>query len=448
MNVTHTVAASLIAALVTCACSDLHGQTIEWRRQLGTSGGDIGRAISVDGIGNVYISGDTDGNLGAPNLGSSDVFVSKYDTAGSLLWTRQLGSSSYDVSTGVSADSLGNVYIVGNTDGNLGGVNQPGTDLFVSKYDSTGNFQWTRQIATATPNGIPAVAADGLGNVYVASNTNTSLGQPIIGFDDAFIRKYDSAGNILWTRQVGSSGSDIALGVTADRLGNVFISGDTNGSIVGTGHGWDTFVSKFDSAGNPQWTRQFGTIAEDSGSGIAADGLGNVVTGGRTNGNLAGTNAGDYDAFIAKFDTAGTVKWTRQFGTSEYDESPAVWADQFGNIYAGGTTNGYLGAGNNMGGDVFVRKYDSFGNPDWTNQILSPNFDAGLGLSGDGLGSIFLGGYTTGNIGGTSAGGIDAFTIKLAAPVPEPPTAVLIAILGFCVSMRRSQLGGQLKHHD
>ena len=88
----------------------------QWTRQLGTSADDDSYGVSADGLGNVYISGYTDGSLGGPNAGSDDAFVSKYDAAGNFQWTRQLGTSATDDSYGVSADGLGNVYFSGYTE--------------------------------------------------------------------------------------------------------------------------------------------------------------------------------------------------------------------------------------------------------------------------------------------------------------------------------------------
>ena len=89
--------------------------------------------VSADGLGNVYISGYTGGSLGGPNAGGNDAFVSKYDAAGNFQWTRQLGTSASDLSYGVSADGLGNVYFSGYTLGSLGGPNAGGDDAFVVK---------------------------------------------------------------------------------------------------------------------------------------------------------------------------------------------------------------------------------------------------------------------------------------------------------------------------
>ena len=90
--------------------------------------------VSADGLGNVYLLGDTNGNLAAPNAGSYDAFVSKYNSVGSRLWTQQIGSAGTDHSTGVSADGLGNIYMSGYTNGNLGAVSAGGYDAFLAKF--------------------------------------------------------------------------------------------------------------------------------------------------------------------------------------------------------------------------------------------------------------------------------------------------------------------------
>jgi len=159
--------------------------SIEWTRQLGTSGNDQSLGVSADSLGNVYISGPTTGNLGGTSAGDFDAFVSKYDASGTLLWTEQLGTSSFDLSFGVSADSLGNVYISGWTGGDLGGTNAGDFDAFVSKYDASGTLLWTEQLGTSSNDRSNGVSADSLGNVYISGWTRGDLGGTNAGGSDA-----------------------------------------------------------------------------------------------------------------------------------------------------------------------------------------------------------------------------------------------------------------------
>ncbi len=297
--------------------SQSYAQTVAWTQQLGTSEYDWSYGVSADGLGNVYISGSTVGDLAGTNAGEWDAFVSRYDEAGNLVWTQQLGSSTKDESAGVSADGLGNVYISGWTYGDLAGTNAGRSDAFVSKYDEAGNLVWTQQLGSSGWDESYGVSADGLGSVYISGSTEGDLAGTNAGRSDAFVSKYDEVGNLVWTQQLGTRGGDGSTGVSADGLGNVYISGWTEGDLAGTSAGtFDAFVSKYDEAGNLVWTQQLGSSDLDWGRGVSADGLGNVYISGSTYGDLVGTNARCRDAFVSKYDEAGNLVWTQQLGSS------------------------------------------------------------------------------------------------------------------------------------
>lgn len=122
-----------LLSVVYCSTTT-HAQTLDWIDQFGTSDTERSHSVSADGLGNVYISGRTKGGLGGPNAGGNDVFLSKYDASGTLEWTRQFGTSESDYGYEVSADGLGNVYISGQTRGSLGGPNAGDFDAFVAKF--------------------------------------------------------------------------------------------------------------------------------------------------------------------------------------------------------------------------------------------------------------------------------------------------------------------------
>jgi hypothetical protein len=223
--------------------------------------------------------------------------VSKYDQAGNLLWTRQFGTGTEEEGRGVSADHLGNVYISGHTLGSLGGANAGKYDAFLRKYDADGNLIWTRQLGTSVTEQCFGASADGLGNVYISG-----VMENIHGVDDAFVAKYDSAGNLLWNRQFGASGGAVNDGVSADGLGGVYISGWTFDTVGDANLGFRTaFVSKYDASGTRLWTNELGTNNWDESSGVSADGYGNIYISGYTRGNLGGISNGRNDAFVAKF---------------------------------------------------------------------------------------------------------------------------------------------------
>jgi len=388
---------------------------VDWIAQQGTSAADENRGVSADGLGNVYATGYTSGNLGGTNAGGVDAFLSKYDSSGALLWTQQFGTSARDEGLEVSADGLGNVYVTGRTAGNLGGTNAGNDDVFIRKYDASGTALWTRQFGTSSVDHSSAIVADGLGNIYVSGVTHGSLGGPNAGGMDGFIRKYDASGTMLWTRQFGTSANDDNRDVSLDGAGGVYITGYTNGNLGGTSAGGqDAYLMKYDASGTLLWTEQLGSAANDIGTGVSADGLGNVYITGVTFGNLGGTNAGDRDIFVSKYDSSGTLLWTQQLGTASLDiPYGGVVADGLGNVYVSGRTEGNLGGTSAGGSDAFLTKYDASGTLIWTEQFGTSGDEETWGISADGLGNVYLSGLTNGSLGGTNAGLDDVWVAKV-----------------------------------
>jgi hypothetical protein len=330
---------------------------LQWTRQLGTSGEDRSWGVSANHVGDVFISGETYGNLGGTLTGNYDAFVAKYDASGNLIWTRQLGAGANTSSQCVASDDMGNVYIAGGTSGNLGGPNAGGNDVFLAKYDSGGNLLWTRQLGTSGTDGAEGIAADGHGNIYVTGSTTGSLGGPSAGDYDAFVAKYDVNGNLIWTRQYGTIFDEVGKGVSVDGSGNVYAAG------LAVEFNFSAFIIKYDSAGNLQWDRKLDAPADDGAEAVSATATGNVYVAGFTSGSLDGQNAGDSDAFVARYDASGNLLTTKQFGTSAHDEANAVTSDSEGNAYVSGLTNGSLAELNAGGQDIFVAKHTTVPEP-------------------------------------------------------------------------------------
>ena len=386
-----------------------------WATQIGTSEGDYGGGIAVDGGGNSYITGHTDGDLGGPNQGFYDAFVVACDSGGTVQWSRQIGTSDDDEGRGIAVDGSGNSYITGVTYGNLGGPNQgpPGTrDAFIAKCDSGGTVQWTRQIGSIAEDAAFGIAVDASGNSYISGFTYGDLGGPNQGGADAFIVACDSGGTVQWTRQIGTTAGDIALGIALDGSGNIYIAGATTGDLGGPNQGdIDAFVVKYDSAGTEQWIRQIGTTGWDSASDVAVDGSGNVFITGPTEGDLGGPHQGGRrDAFVVKYDSGGTEQWIRQMGTSDGDWGNGIAVDGSGNSYIVGPTYGDLGGPNQGGMDAFIIKYDSGGTVQWIRQIGTASAND---IAVDGSGNSYITGETRGDLGGANQGGDDAFIVAI-----------------------------------
>jgi hypothetical protein len=411
-----------LVALVLALAPVVSAQIVDWTRQFGSAAYDTATGISVDASG-VYVGGTTIGTLpGQASAGDRDAFVRKYDLAGAEVWTRQFGTSSYDVGNAISVDASG-VYVAGATIGTLPSqASAGGLDAFVRKYDLAGVEVWTRQFGTAADDNADGISVDASG-VYVAGTTaGTFSGQASAGDRDAFVRKYDLAGAEVWTRQFGTSSYDSGNGISVDASG-VYVGGRADGTLPSqaSAGGSDAFVRKYDLAGAEVWTHQFGTSSIDVSNGISVDTSG-VYVGGYTDGTLPGqASAGGRDAFVRKYDLAGAEVWTHQFGTAASDSVFPLSIDASG-VYVAGTTAGtFSGQASAGGSDAFVRKYDLAGAEVWTHQFGTAGGDGANGIA-DHASSVYVAGSTSGTFSGqSSAGDEDAFVVKL----------VSLAILGF-----------------
>jgi len=403
------------------------GQGILWARQFGSPSGDAATGVEVDSAGNVYLVGRTWGALrGQSHLGFGDAFVRKYDSKGSELWTRQFGTHNSDDALDVAIDGAGNVYVVGGTRDALPGQTHLGQrDAFVRKYDSDGNELWTRQFGTKGNDNASGIVIDGVGNVYVVGGTERALpGQTQLDWRDAFVREYDSDGNEIWTRQFGTLPFDDALDVAVDGPGNVYVLGDTAGGFPDqTNPGdRDAFVRKYDSDGNELWTRQLGSPGRDRGRGVGVDGSGNLYVVGEAFGAFPGqARLGLYDAFVLKYDSDGNELWTRQFGTQGNDAALGIAIDAADNVYVVGQADGILPGQASLGfEDAFVHAYDSDGNELWTRQFGTERTDLAIGVKSNGAGSLYVVGQTWGDFTGqTNLEGLaDFFLVKMSVILP------------------------------
>ncbi|MFC1509700.1 SBBP repeat-containing protein [Candidatus Omnitrophota bacterium] len=394
-------------------------EDILWIDQFGTSVSDGASGVAVDQTG-VYVMGSTKGALpGQTNHGNNDAYIRKYDTDGTELWTRQFGSSEWDIVRAVTIDPSG-IYVTGLTNGAFPGQTFFGEyDVFIRKYDHDGIELWTRQFGTAETDGVNAVAV-GTSGLYVVGATFGSLtGQPNGGLIDVYIRKYSHDGTEIWTRQFGASGRNYGQGVAVDQTG-VYVTGSIWCSPGQTGDAniriFDAFIRKYDHDGNEFWTRQFGT-PEGVGEIKVAVNLTGVYVAGYTYGALPGqTSYGLYDAFIRKYDTDGVEFWTRQFGTPENESGVKVAADLTG-VYVHGSTFGTLpGQTSNGGRDGFVKKYNSDGADIWTRQFGSSDYDSFSYVAAV-PSCLYVAGSTSGTLPGqTSYGSGDAFIVKFEVP--------------------------------
>jgi hypothetical protein len=352
-----------------------------WAKRIGGADYDIGSSIAVDKFGNLHILGhfsgsvDFDPGVGTSNLvnvGASDAFVLKLDSAGNFIWVKSMGGISIVTSKSIGLDSAGNVYASGDywetadfdpgpDTSNLTSLGS--TDIFITKLDSAGNFIWAKSMGGGGIQYINCIAVDALGNVHtIGGFTGTidldpgggSADFTSEGIEDFYISKMDESGNYLWGGSFGGMYDDFGTSIAVDNNGNVYTTGmcamgadfDPGPEInFVSNSGYDVFILKLSAEGDFVWVKSIGGYDFDIGYDFAIDDSNNVYTTGSFKGtvdfdpgDLSNTvsNNGGSDIFILKLDSAGNFVWVKSLGGASSDYGRFISADNAGNVYTAG----------------------------------------------------------------------------------------------------------------
>jgi hypothetical protein len=353
------------------------------------------------------VVGNTTGNLDGLNKGSDDAFIRKYD--GGVVWAQQFGTRSYDVATDVVVDTAGNSYVLGYTDGALG-FKVGFDDVFLRKYNTNGTVLWTRQFGTTDYDIAIDLALDGSGNVFVLSQDNDTYGFTV--------RKLNASGVLQTSRTVTSavlpSLNPKALAV--DSAGSVIVLAEWYG---GATSGDNVRLFKLSTTLTDIWNVPYQTNFNDFAFDVATSGT-DIYIAAEINVATAG-----FGARYAKLNAAGTILLTRQLeptSTCNCTNPDSITVDASGNVYVAGATNGSFPGFANAGNlDIVVFKYTPAAVRVWAKQFgqasngtLFDDSARGVAVSD----AVYITGYTNGNLLGdpkySAAGGDrDAYLAQL-----------------------------------
>jgi hypothetical protein len=411
----------LASIALTCAALPAATQTQLWAEKFGTTTSDGANTSAPDGSGGVFVGGYTYGSLAAPINGSVDATLARYDGAGNQLWLRQFGSSGGEIPSACVSDGAGGVYLGGTTSGSIAGPGSVG-GAWLARFDGAGNQLWIRQFTTSAVHGwgggeeLSDAAPDGAGGVFVAGSTDGNFGGTHFGKWDAWVAHYDSAGNQTWVQQFGTSATDHLRAVAPDGSGGFYLGGSTGGDFGGTNAGaWDAWLARYDGTGSQLWIRQLGTVENDDVWAAAEGGSGGVYCGGKTGGDLVQPGFG-LDAWLARYDGAGNQLWIRQIGSSnaQPDELDVAAPGGFGGVIVGGSTLGDLGGPTPpIGISIWLARYDASGAQEWITNIDSPGSDWARAAASDGAAGVFVCGSTSGSLAGPPNGLDDGFVVRM-----------------------------------
>ena len=384
-----------------------------WTTMLGSSTYNEGARISIGGDGSIYISG---GKLGTNS--ETDTYLTKYNTSGQKIWTKSYATTNTEVGSYPSVGSDGSIYLTGATNGTFFGVpSTGGYDAYITKYSSDGTQVWAKLFGTSTTEFSTGITTSIDGSIYIFGITDGSPDGQVNngGVLDAFLVKYSADGVKIWTRLFGTNGSDVPVAAKTGSDGSIYVTGFTTGSLSGTINGpTDAFLTKYSASGTKIWTKQFGSSGSDGSGGITIGLDGSLYITGVTGGSIDGlTNSGGDDVFLTKYTQDGAKIWTKLLGTSGADSANSITTGIDGSIYIAGSTAGSLDGKINKGDTAgFLAKYSADGVKIWVELIDTTSEDTALSVAASSDGSIYVSGYTEGQLNGQSVIGSDIYIAK------------------------------------
>jgi hypothetical protein len=308
----------------------------QWVARYNAPNGASGQAIAVDVSGNVHVAA-----FASNQFNTLFCATIKYNAAGEQQWVAEYhGGANADEPAAIAVDKAGNVYVTGTTQ------ICPGSDYLTLKYNSAGQEQWVARYYGPEEHldAAKAIAVDDAGNVYVTGNS----------FGSYATVKYNTAGQQQWAARYDQGGYNAAAAIALDSSENVYVTGQVNDA-----NGYPDYGTiKYNSAGQQQWLARYNGPpgqGADVATAIALDGSGNVYVTGRSSRTNFVYGAWDYATI--KYNSAGQELWTARYDADADDQAAAIAVDNVGNVYVTG------GSGVSTDSDYVTIKYGQGATP-------------------------------------------------------------------------------------
>ena len=340
-------------------------------------------------------------------------------------WVSTLnGPSSEEEIDAIASDKDANVYISGKFEdtlyisgNNTNLISKGMADIMLIKYNSLGTLVWTKHYGGSGEDNIFDAVCDNNNNLILSGyfeDTLTLGSQTLIsqGGLDGFIAKVNPSGNVLWALSYGGIGDEGGNEISVDQNGNIFTCADSDGdltigtfSFLNTGIK-DSYLIVLDSLGAISWVRVIEGLGTIRGKAIAVDSLGNVLFGGDFSGPInvvdeannehTLTEYGAHDAFLTSWTTTGNLNWAKSWGGTGSDLCKGVTTNNQGDIYACGSFENFIDFDNqtlySLGEkDFFLWKMNNQGNTIWLRQISGVENISGAEIETDGRGGCVFG---------------------------------------------------------
>ncbi|TVQ01038.1 MAG: hypothetical protein EA359_14690 [Balneolaceae bacterium] len=349
-------------------------------------------------------SSSNDGDFAGSNKGGFDVFVMKFNATGQLEWNRSFGGSRNEYALSVIEVKEGGYVITGytnSTDGDFFREKSGQLDVFVIKLTEAGFVEWAHAYYGNSLDYSSSIIETNDGGYAITGGTTSFDGifEDFSGSSVGFLLKIDKKGQKEWIHKIGGTGGyDTGSAITRVSRGYV-LTGSTQSfnSVNEQMNKYGVFVTKYNTHFEYEWTRVYEDLTPENFN----------ITQISENGEgylftgWTETTDGGRDVFISSVDFFGERNWLRTFGGSNWDRSFAFTQTQSGEIVLTGlfsSLDGYFNGLNRGGQDIFVKKMDAAGNTVWLKTFGGTGNESGQAIIKTDDGSyIFAGNTSSGN---------------------------------------------------
>lgn len=338
-------------------------------------------------------------------------------TAPNIDWQKSFGGSNTEIKesgkepgpTTVQYTTDGGYVLVGTSNSNDGDVsgNKGGRDIWAVKISNSGTLQWQKSLGGSQDDRGYSVKQTTDGGYIIAGTTRSNDGD-VTGYhnwEDYWVIKLDSNGNIQWQKAYGGNQDDEARSIIQTTDGGYIVAGfsnSTDGDVTGNKGGFDHWIVKLNSSGTIEWQKSYGGGQDDRAYAIqqTADGYIFGGTARSTDGDVTGYKGWE-DYWVVKIDNAGTIQWQKTLGGSKDDIARSIIQTADGSYIVAGYSNSTDGdiTGNKGGFDHWVVKLDNNGGLVWQKNFGGSQDDRGYSLEKASDGNILLAGNARSNDG-------------------------------------------------
>ncbi len=419
----------------------------DWAKPIGGIYDEYGASLIIGKNGDVYTTGTFQGTVDfspSPNtntlvsLGGFDVYVTKHNSAGILIWAKNFGSTLNESVSSIKTDTIGNIYITGSFRATCDFDPGPSifsltpignSDVFIVKLDTSGNFVWAKQFGGLGNDESSGIAISIGGDIHITGYFNgtvdfdpgpSSFNLTADGINDIFVLKLNSYGNLLWAQKL----IGVSKSIDIDNNNNVFIVGGFKETVdfdpgpltfnLSSAGFQDVFILKFNSSGNFVWVKQFegGVNDDEECRSIKVDNSGDICITGSYGftidfdpgpGVFNLTSVGMQDVYVVKLSNNGNFIWAKSFGSlGGNDIGNSINIDNQNNLYCGGKffhnvdfdpgPGTYTLNASNLG-DGFITKLGSNGNFIYAISISGVDQQVVSSISIDTLNNVYATGF-------------------------------------------------------